>query len=272
VGHGGRQPGWSGPVRLTFDDGLQTEPSLSADGQTVAYAADVGGNFDIWTRRLAGGNPVRVTTAPADDWQPDWSPDGETLVFRSERGAGGIFVVPATGGAEEKVVDFGFRPLWAPDGKHIVFARSILTGANSLLCVITPDGQTLRNVPSEVPGAFGWHADSRHIFLLTSLAGPFIPQARTIDIQEGHWTNWTVRDDVARRFLATKLWVARSRCRRRPCCVAPRPAERRRVVDGTGAVITPPVRSSSPTQPRGQESSVGVDRRVCAPPRHLTGL
>ncbi|MEP6919167.1 MAG: winged helix-turn-helix domain-containing protein, partial [Acidobacteriota bacterium] len=207
LGQSGREAEWSAPVRLTFDDGLQTEPSLSADGQSVAYTAGFGGNFDIWTRRIAGGNPVQVTAAPADDWQPDWSPDGESLVFRSERGGGGLFVVPATGGAEEKVADFGFRPLWAPDGKHIVFARSILAVASSSLCVTSLDGRTPRDLPLEVPGAFGWHADSRHILLLTSLAGPFIPQARTIDIQEGHWTNWTVHQAVAQRFLATKLWI-----------------------------------------------------------------
>ena len=92
-----RRPGLgAAPTRLTFENGLQTEPSFSQDGAAIAYASDRGGNFDIWTQRLAGGDAVQVTRDPAADSQPDWSPDGNRIVFRSERGDGGLFVVPAT--------------------------------------------------------------------------------------------------------------------------------------------------------------------------------
>src|SRR5262249_45499419 len=51
--------------QLTFDAGLESEPSWSPDGRMIAYAADRSGNFDIWVQPVGEGNPVRVTTSDA---------------------------------------------------------------------------------------------------------------------------------------------------------------------------------------------------------------
>ena len=96
-------PGNSTPVqrsltRLTFDQGLQTDPAFSPDGRFIAYASDKSGNFDIWVQQLSGGDAVQVTKSAAADTQPAWSPDGSTIAFRSERDGGGIYVVPAVEG------------------------------------------------------------------------------------------------------------------------------------------------------------------------------
>ncbi|HEV2667790.1 MAG TPA: winged helix-turn-helix domain-containing protein, partial [Blastocatellia bacterium] len=97
-------------IRLTFDAGLQSEPTWSPDGSWIAYSSDRGGNFDIWIKPVAGGNPVQVTKSPAHDWQPDWSPDGSQIVFRSERNGGGLYVAAPSGGAEQKIAGFGYLP------------------------------------------------------------------------------------------------------------------------------------------------------------------
>lgn len=75
--------------RLTFDPGLQSEPTWSPDGRFIAYSSDRSGNFDIWVKPVGGGDPVQVTHSPAHDYQPDWSPNGSNIVFRSEREGGG---------------------------------------------------------------------------------------------------------------------------------------------------------------------------------------
>ena len=162
-------------TRVTFGSGLQTDVTFSPDGRFVAYASDRAGNFDIWVQPVSSGDPVQVTKSPAQDTQPDWSPDGSTLVFRSEREGGGLFLVPALGGAEQRLTAFGTYPQWMPSGKEILFidaAYSPVESAvgNDLRVYITAPN---REQPTEILGDFvrmgGWrwvaaHPDGRISF------------------------------------------------------------------------------------------------------------
>ena len=49
-------------TRVTFEEGLQTLPSWSPDGRSIAYSSDQSDNFDIWVQPLGGGRAVQVTT------------------------------------------------------------------------------------------------------------------------------------------------------------------------------------------------------------------
>jgi serine/threonine protein kinase len=175
-------------TRMTFDEGLQAEPTWSPDGRFIAYSSNRSGNFDIWVQSGTEGNPLRVTSSPAHDWQPDWSPDGSRIVFRSERNGGGLFVVPALGGNERKVSAFGYRPRWSPDGSQILFYGSILrTGFEPTnLYLVALDGKP----PQEILPSFiqqftfpyvraAWHPDRRRI----SIWGRH---------REAGWSLWTV--------------------------------------------------------------------------------
>jgi Tol biopolymer transport system component/DNA-binding winged helix-turn-helix (wHTH) protein len=157
--------------QLTFDSGLQGEPSWSPDGRMVAYSSDRAGNLDIWVQSVPDGVPFRLTTSAEHDWQPDWSPDGRSVVFRSERNGGGLFVVPASGGAEQQIANFGFHPRWSPDGTRVFFHRSNFQGLNlgaREVFVVNLDGTPARNVRSDVVREFSsfqtaWHPDGRRI-------------------------------------------------------------------------------------------------------------
>ena len=169
--------------QLTFDSGLQGEPSWSPDGRMVAFSSDRSGNLDIWIQAVDGGNPVQVTMSPSHDWQPDWSTDSRSLVFRSERGGGGLYVVPILGGAEQQIATFGYHPRWSPDGTRILFERSNFQGrvlGAKELYTVAPGDRTPRKVLSAFLNEFGsfrtaWHRDSKRI----SVWGNHLKDGRT---------------------------------------------------------------------------------------------
>ena len=92
--------GWSVEVQtekktqLTEGDFMQ--PSVSPHGLRIAYwglevgSAEprefVGNDRDVWTSKLDGSDPVRLTHDAATDWSPLWAPDGASLFFASDRG------------------------------------------------------------------------------------------------------------------------------------------------------------------------------------------
>jgi Tol biopolymer transport system component len=156
--------------QLTFDPGLESDPSWSPDGRFIAYASDQSGNFDIWVRSVGEGNSIQVTSSQSHDWQPNWSPDGLSLVFRSEREGGGLFVVPALGGSQRKLCGFGYRPRWSPDGSQILFYGSAYPAAvKSKVYVISSNGGTPREVLNDFVPQFispllvAWHPDSTRL-------------------------------------------------------------------------------------------------------------
>ncbi len=103
---------------LTFDSGLTYQPSISPDGKFVVFASDRAGqgNLDLWTLQIGAGEPVQLTSDPADEYEPSFSPDGTRIAFRSDRNEGGIYVVPALGGAPRPITEGGHWPKFSPDG------------------------------------------------------------------------------------------------------------------------------------------------------------
>jgi DNA-binding winged helix-turn-helix (wHTH) protein len=122
-------------TRLTSDTGLTTDPALSPDGKLLAYASDRSGegNLDIWVRHVGGGEPVRLTTDQADEGQPSFSPDGGKIVFRSEIGEGGLYVMPALGGKPRLIATRGRDPRFSPGGDFIAYWDNGARGTEPLI-------------------------------------------------------------------------------------------------------------------------------------------
>ena len=193
----------AGPVRLTFDEGLQTDPTLSPDGRFLAYSSNNEKNFDIYTQPVAGGKAVPVTNHPAHDWQPDWSVKDQ-IVFRSERDGGGLYVVAApTGGHEQRVASFGHVPQWSPDGTRILFRR----WPSAEIYVVSPDREPQRVCVPCSDTAFGWR-DDQHFSLLSTGPGPqFEPRLQVLDLVSGAPTDWIASPAVLTSFRESGVLV-----------------------------------------------------------------
>lgn len=61
-------------------------PSVSPDGQWLAYSRRSGGVWNIWLRRMNSGDDKRVTSDDCNDVSPSWERDSKTLLFASDCG------------------------------------------------------------------------------------------------------------------------------------------------------------------------------------------
>jgi serine/threonine protein kinase len=168
-------------VRLTSEDGLSQEPSLSADGTLLTYSSDEAkpGSLDIWVRQVPNGASVRVTNDPYDKGTPVFSPDGHLVAFRSERDGGGAYIVPAFGGESKLLAKGGWMPRFSPDGKYISYW--VGEGAHprrpsGKIYVVPVSGGAPRQLAPQLADARNpvWAPDSRHL-LFQGSTDPLLP-------------------------------------------------------------------------------------------------
>jgi TolB protein len=118
-------PVTGGTPRLITQNGPSYWHGWSPEGTELAYTGERGGNFDIYSISIAGGEETRLTTAPGLDDGPDYSPDGGYIYFNSERtGHMQIWRMKNDGSAQEQVVfdeSSDWFPHLSPDGQWMVF-------------------------------------------------------------------------------------------------------------------------------------------------------
>ena len=71
-------------IRMTTNEGYESNPHFSPDGQTIAFSAQYGGNTDVYIISSQGGSPERLTYHPSGDFVQGWTPEGD-IIFRSSR-------------------------------------------------------------------------------------------------------------------------------------------------------------------------------------------
>jgi Tol biopolymer transport system component/DNA-binding winged helix-turn-helix (wHTH) protein len=158
-------------VPITAYVGIASMPSVSPDGNKVAFAWGPGGpgsNVDIYVKPVTSGEPQRLTTSPARDDAPAWSPDGRSIAFMRSTSGGStedLMVLPAAGGAERRLTAMSVPDVrnrmphglaWAPDGKGIALGGQPSESEAQGIWLIAVDGEgrrPLTNVPSDARDA-----------------------------------------------------------------------------------------------------------------------
>jgi TolB protein len=113
-------------TRLTYGPWDDINPAISPDGQTIAFASNRGGYWDIYLMDLDTGSVTRLSDTLQYDGAPAWSPDGQWLVYetyiddnleiqiQSVATPADAYLLTNDPGAD-------FSPAWSPQGRQIAF-------------------------------------------------------------------------------------------------------------------------------------------------------
>ena len=151
------------PVVTTV--GEEHTPALSPDGQHLAFVwnGGAGTHFSLYVKIVGTEESLRLTNQTSIDFDPVWSPDGRYIAFcRILKGATGIYIIPALGGAERKVRNTGWdgdvnqdywifgHLSWSPDGKLLAYSdhASHSEGSNSSIFLLSLDSLEVRTLTS----------------------------------------------------------------------------------------------------------------------------
>ncbi|MBK7927906.1 MAG: PD40 domain-containing protein [Bryobacterales bacterium] len=125
-------------LQFTTGEGLQLGAAFSPDGNTLAYASDKSGRFELYIRPLTpGAREIPLTSDGLMNIMPAWSPDGRWIAYHSAA-LNALRLIPATGGTPRTLSDFGLEPAWAPDSQRLVFRSGVY------LSPVTADFGSLR--------------------------------------------------------------------------------------------------------------------------------
>jgi Tol biopolymer transport system component/DNA-binding winged helix-turn-helix (wHTH) protein len=155
---------------IVTNTGEKHNPSLSPDGQHLAFAWNGGAGFyhSLYVKLVGTEEPLRLTRQASIDFNPVWSPDGRYIAFcRIQKGGTGIYTIPALGGAERIVRKtlWEYDPLWehapfvafwfwkaslswSPDGKFLAYSDHPSRGENASIFLLSLDSLEVRKLTS----------------------------------------------------------------------------------------------------------------------------
>lgn len=159
-------------------------PSISPDGQQIAFASDADGDHDIYIYDIPSGTIFSVTNNDiAHDIDPDWSPDGTQMIFASDRESPGhydLYRLTVGNDAESSVVRVtqtrrgdNIQPQWSPVGDQIAYRNQV--GTTMGIRMVTLASGAIRELTSQsnkVYSAPSWTSDGLYLVFTSDSAGP----------------------------------------------------------------------------------------------------
>ena len=125
---------------LTYS-GRDWSPSVSPDGDMIAFSTDRDGLPAIWLKQINGGGEAPLTAGP--DLNARFSPDGSQVLFVRDEGVNhNLYRIAVVGGHQRKLIDDVIEADWSPDGSQVAFLRMMPVDKDNLTVVGIADVQT----------------------------------------------------------------------------------------------------------------------------------
>ncbi len=174
----------------------QAELDFRATGKTRRYAWDYDPEYELYSKSMATGNMVKLTSAVGYDAEGSYSPDGKTILFASNRAAYersltekekalfdidpasliDIYKMDADGGNVVRLTDrlgYDGGPFFSPDGKRFCWRSFSEDGMTAEIHTMGLDGRD----PLQLThiGAMSWapyyHPSGEYLIFNTNLQG-----------------------------------------------------------------------------------------------------
>lgn len=142
---------------LTSLPGREIAPSFSPDGNQIVFAwdgeANAANGFDLYIKAIDSEKMLRLTQTPARWLRAAWSHDGRRIAFARSTGSdSGLFVIPALGGAEQRLASASFAEdaytqlAWSAKDDALLYSAFDPSGRQTLyrLQLSTLDSQLLQ--------------------------------------------------------------------------------------------------------------------------------
>lgn len=137
-------------TRITDDPAIDTEPTWSADGQTLYFTSDRGGAAQIYAvPAQAGARARRITFGVPYAARPRMSPDGRQLaVVTQEGGAFRLGMVDLASGTVSTLTrgSLDESPSFSPNGTVLIYAGR--EAGRGVLATVSVDGQVTTRLKS----------------------------------------------------------------------------------------------------------------------------
>jgi Tol biopolymer transport system component len=162
----------SNPAQLTVNAGNNSDPAVSADGQTVVFSSDRDGHRNIWRMNIDGSSPKQLTNGDAD-FTPQITPDGKWLIYQSDRaGKLRIWKQPLDGGTPQPLIDRAAgSPTVSPDGKWVAMNAFDEAAGRFEVAYMPIEGGELTKLSYLVNAAFGWAPDGKSVLSVDNRNG-----------------------------------------------------------------------------------------------------
>jgi len=169
-------------TRLTSETAQGYYPALSAAGNLLIYASNVGGSFDLYLKPFdTSAVPTRLTTNVGEVAASAFSPDGSQIIF-SNSVNGKIFQlwqVGREGGDAHQLYSTAGNissAAWAPNGQNIALTISSLANTASYdIYILNLETQNIAQLTkgelSNIGGSVDWSPDGRSLVIFAGAPG-----------------------------------------------------------------------------------------------------